>query len=273
MQQPDEVLIRVQTRDAGVELDDTESTSSSLSFDSLSSLENSGLSETSQNEEPAWKRRIILQRHIQDTMDRLYGHALLIERAGTKHRRERMELYKQKDGPREVYETFKRIGEQKARDTFKSASESFQQRIGESFARRRNRFAYLKAHQKKRAADAGVQKQCSQVASTPQPTIPQTTLNDHGIQPPLAGIQGVQGRWEKAAFGHPDQNTVYSATAVTKLDTSVKLEGARIAESVASVALRHVRFPLPPRIKGDGFQCPYCCLEFRRAEAGRDRWR
>ncbi|KAF6788995.1 Kinesin light chain 5 [Colletotrichum sojae] len=122
---------------------------SSLSFDSLPSFDCS----ESESISAAKKRNGDLRQHIEDTIDRLHGHALQIDKAGAKHRQERIEIYRQKEGPKIAYDGFKKMATAKAKDQFPNASENFRERIAESFARRRIRFEYLEKHQKKRDID------------------------------------------------------------------------------------------------------------------------
>ena len=208
------------------------------------------------------KRNLALRTHIGDTIDRLHGHARQIERAGTKHRQERVEVYREKEGSKDVYEGFKKLATWKANEEFKLASDTIRQRIAESFARRRIRFEYLKEHQKKRAVGTGMQEQNSR---------PEPQLKGGG----LVRTQEAQKRENVPIRWHfKDQHTIYSATENTKLDLhhEPRRQEER-AESVASVALRNPGFPPPPKTYGGSFQCPYCRLEFRAREAERDRWR
>ncbi|KAF8867424.1 hypothetical protein BDZ45DRAFT_734690 [Acephala macrosclerotiorum] len=141
LQQPAEVLAQISKVNADNNLNDAESDASSLSFKSLSSSEGSkGQSAAGDAASPWRKRNLALQRHIGDTIDRLHGHARRIERAGAKHRRERVEVYREKEGPKWVYEGFKKLAIWKANEEFKLASDTIKQRIAESFARRRIRF-------------------------------------------------------------------------------------------------------------------------------------
>lgn len=63
------------------------------------------------------KRHTALRTHIEDTIDRLHGHALQIDRAGAKHRRERIEVYRQKEGPKWAYEAYKELANRAAKVT------------------------------------------------------------------------------------------------------------------------------------------------------------
>ncbi|KAL7908225.1 hypothetical protein GGI35DRAFT_56272 [Trichoderma velutinum] len=250
-------------------IDDAQSDSSSLSFISLSSSDGSeaegviGDPASSASE----KCNAALKRHIEDTIDRLHGHALQIDRAGNKHRQERIELYRQKEGPKWAYEGYRRLANQAAKSYFPSASDSFRQRIGESFARRRIRFEYLAEHQKKRAVNAAA---IHQPQSSPATVPPQSKDAERLTHLPKAQeIENLSNQRDPQ-----DQHTIYSATVNTKLDMQPQPKRQERAESVASVALRHPGFPPPPQVcdETDSFQCPYCRLEFRTCEAGRDRW-
>ncbi|PON25383.1 hypothetical protein TGAM01_v205677 [Trichoderma gamsii] len=249
--------------------DDSQSDSSSLSFMSLSSSEKSeaeaeakGVIENALS--ASEKRHAALRTHVEDTIDRLHGHALQIDRAGAKHRRERIEVYRQKEAPKWAYEAYKELANRAAKSYFPSASETFRQRIGESFARRRIRFDYLAEHQKKRAVGATVHQ--------PQPS-PVKVPSAKGTDEPAHVFNTKED--DADAFSQRvshDQYTVYSATVNTKLDIQPQPRHQERAESVASVALRHPGFPPPPKLCGDSFQCPYCRLDFRAHEAGKERW-
>lgn len=206
---------------------------------------------------------VVLRRHIEDTIDRLHGHALQIDRAGAKHRRERIELYRQKDGPKWAYEAYRELANRTVKSYFPSASEAFRQRIGESFARRRIRFKYLAEHQRKRAVGIATHQ--------PQPSAAKIPWGSKDPDKPthLSEIQEVKVSSQHVSH---DQHTVYSATVNTKLDLQPQPRRQERAESVASVALRHFGFPPPPKLCDDSFYCPYCQLKFRAHEAGKERW-
>ncbi|KAL7919843.1 hypothetical protein ACQKWADRAFT_300213 [Trichoderma austrokoningii] len=266
LQQPDNSPEHVVKTYDGSDDDDAPSDSSSLSFTSLSSSDKSE-EEGAINDAPSESEKLhaALRGHIEDTIDRLHGHALQIDRAGAKHRRERIELYRQKDGPKWAYEAYKELAKRAAKSYFPSASEAFRQRLGESFARRRIRFEYLAEHQKKRAINMVVHKPQPSLAKAPTGSIDP----DKPTHVPKTHEANADAFSQRVSH---DQYTVYSATVNTKLDMQPQPRRQERAESVASVALRHPGFPPPPRLYGDSFQCPYCRLEFRANEAGKERW-
>lgn len=138
--------------------------------------------------------------------------------------------------------------------------------MGESFARRRIRFEYLAEHQKKRTVDMAIhQPQPSPARLPPGSKDPDKPTHVFKTQEADADTFS-----QRASY---DQHTIYSATVNTKLDMQPQPRRQERAESVASVALRHPGFPPPPKLFGDSFQCPYCRLEFRAYEAGKERWR
>jgi hypothetical protein len=211
------------------------------------------------------KRNLTLQSHIEDTIDRLHGHALQIQRAGAKHRRERIERYRQKEGPKVMFEGLKELATRTAKMRYPSASDAFREIIAESFARRRIRFDYLKEHQKKRAIDRDVQ-EGQGLPPKPQQGGDGPARLTQKQEAPKSPVLPVQRRPR-------DQRTIYSATENTKLDMRPLPKRQERAESVASIALRHSGFPPPPQFTGASFECPYCRLDFRAREAEKDRWR
>lgn len=204
---------------------------------------------------------------IGDTIERLHGYARFIERAGAAHRRKRIELYRQKEGPKAAYEGFKKLALLKASMQFESASDVFRDRLAESFARRRIRFDYLKVHQKKRTMVA-----VSRGSDTHPHQLPERR-SGHDAMPMATQQQILTSADAPAGLQPRDQCTLYSATVETKLQLESLAAPTERAETVASVALRHSEFPPPPRVDGDTFICPYCRLEFRAREAEKDRWR
>ncbi|KAI9147010.1 Ankyrin repeat domain-containing protein [Paramyrothecium foliicola] len=244
-------------------LDDAESDSSTLSFLTLSSADQ----DTKNPGSAMGERDLVLRRHIEDTIDRLHSHALRIESAGAKHRQQRVEHYREKTGPKHVYEGLKELASRTAKMQFPNASEAFRQRLAESFARRRIRFDYLKEHQKKRAVDmAGVLDKVAMPEKQPN-------VDRDDTPPPTAMMQTVPRKLTNPAQRRlHDQHTIYSATENTKLDMGPPKVQQERAESVASVVRRSPGFPPPPRFTGVSFQCPYCRLEFRAREAERNRW-
>lgn len=249
--------VKVDKRSEG----DSDFNASSLSFDSLTSSEDSRMHDSTDDVD---KQKIKLRDHIEDSIDRLYRHERQIENAGAKHRQERVELYREKEGPSWAFNGYKELATRKANDEFNLASNKIKERIAESFARRRVRFEYLERHQKKRAA----------VIVAPKPL---------ALAPQLAPGEGSNVPTQKPVLPEKpsnipmrrvlqDQRTIYSATENTKLVMRPGLKLFERAESVASVALRHTGFPPPPRVTGGVFQCPYCRLEFRAREAEKARW-
>ena len=264
LRHPKETIARV----AKVEshhADDLKSNASCYSFDSLSSSEGSentrGLKEPVSSEH---KRRLELQQQVVDTVDRLQGQAKRIERAGARHRRRRIEVYREKK--QKLYDDFMQLGTWKAKQQFESASAVTVDRIAESFARRRIRFAYLREHQKKRAVDAS-----ETHIRNPGPLMEENgdKAQDPSIQPKEAAKPSDLRVREHAQ----DQQTLLSATVDTKFELPSEPKRTERAESVRSIALRHPGFPPPPQTKDGRFQCPYCILDFRDVEAAPDRWK
>ncbi|UKZ73155.1 hypothetical protein TrVFT333_000796 [Trichoderma virens FT-333] len=216
--------------------DDTQSDSSSYSFMSLSSSDESEAEGATGDDFSASEQcYMALQRHVEDTIDRLHGHALQIDRAGAKHRRERIELYRQKEGPKWAYEAYKELANRAAKSYFPSASDAFRQRMGESFARRRIRFEYLAEHQKKRVVTAPVHDtQSSSAKVQSDSTGADGPTHVSKTQEPLETANA------HSQHVPQDQQTIYSATVNTKLDMKPQPRPQERAESVASsVALRH----------------------------------
>ncbi|KAH7176809.1 hypothetical protein EDB81DRAFT_50270 [Dactylonectria macrodidyma] len=259
LQRPPEPIVQVEGDEHNAE--DGDSDGSSLSFDSLTSSDDSRMRDSTDDVD---KRKIKLRDHIEDTIDRLHGHERQIENSGAKHRQERVKLYCEKEGPSWAFNGYKELATRKANDEFKLASDTIKKRIAESFARRRIRFEYLERHQKKRAAVI--------VAPKPLPLAPQLAPADGSsvaIKKPIVPEKPSNTPMRRIL---QDQRTIYSATENTKL---VMRPGSKLperAESVASVALRHIGFPPPPRVTDGVFQCPYCRLEFRAREAEKARW-
>lgn len=250
--------------DGGDDEDSSASESSSLSFDALSSNEPS---------ESGNNRLLELQVHIEDTIDRLHGHALRIEAAGANHRRKRVELYRQRAEVRTAYDGFKTLALHMAKLEFNKASEHFLDRLAESFARRRIRLEYLERHQKKRAIDTHPPVQLEAPSLAPLPL----SKPEGGDKPPDATVEKLFPDLKRVPVpsSRPqDQRTMYSGTVQTKLDPDPPPRRPEKAESVASVVLRKVGFPPPPRCaNGVSFRCPYCRLEFHAHEAEKARWR
>ncbi|KAK1853545.1 tol-like protein [Colletotrichum chrysophilum] len=141
--------------------------------------------------------------------------------------------------------------------------------MAESFARRRIRFDYLRAHQKKRAIDVMT---CDQ-RDVPQPKrlsgfgeAARTLLQHEKASETPNIVDGAVDDQSKY------QDTIDTATVNTKLENRPEPRETERAESVASVMTRHVGFPPIPKIIGTSFQCPYCCLDFRATEAQKSQW-
>lgn len=239
----------------------------SLTYDSLSSSEGSQSQLGMQNEEVRKQPyELELKRHVGDTTDRLQGQARRIERAAACHRRERVDLYREKTRPRQVYEGYQKLGAWKANQQFKLASEVIKNRMAESFARRRIRFEYLKEHQKKRSI--GI---LSLPNKIPAPLVQNNTTVD--LVPILQTEEGSKMPIKTSAMYSSDQQTLFSATVNTQYNLPPEPKKKERAESVKSIALPQTGFPPPPQIRLGKFQCPYCILEYRDSEAEIGRWR
>jgi hypothetical protein len=254
----------------GEDDDDSESKTSSLSslsFDSLTSSECSQpRKEVQGSVAQHTEREAKLRQHVGDTIERLHGQAKRIDLAGARHRQRRIEMYREKERPKQMYKGLKRLGDWKAKDQFGTASETVRERMAESFARRRIRFEYLKEHQKKRAIDMRNPIEHHLV-----------TESRTSVEPNEASLTQTQGIPKNENVPSPnyahDQRTLFSATVNTTYELPPEPRTRERAESVRSIALRHPSFPPPPQVKDGRFQCPYCLLEFRETEAAPDRWR
>jgi hypothetical protein len=218
------------------------------SFDSLSSSDDSeNPSGSNERVSPEQKRRVELRQHLVDTIDRLQGQAKRIERAGTRHCRRRLEVYRGKERSKQLYENLRQLGMWKAKQQFESASAITVDRMAESFARRRTLFAHLQEHQKKRDVDVYETPNRNPVPlveeSYDNTQIPSVRPREPAKQSDLQGIRHAQ-----------DQQTLFSATVDTKFDLLPKPEKKERAESVRSITLRHPGFPPPPQTKDGRFQ-------------------
>jgi len=241
------------------------SETSSLSFKSLSSSEASQASSANGvATAPREKCMIDLRKHIEDTLTRLQGHARRIERAGAEHRRKRVEFYRQKENPKQIYENFKTMGRIKAHQQFPRASAIVTERLAEAFARRRIRFEYLREHQKKRA----VQPMPHHNVNSAQPSPPSVQTMKERTSPEILGRPEIP-----VVHGASDQQTILSQTINTELNLSALHIRKERAESVISTISNGPGFPHPPQIIEGRFQCPYCCLDFHKDEAEEGRWR
>lgn len=269
IQEPAETILHHMVTEVEVQDSDSDSCGSSLSFDSLSSLDDTNAGIHTEDAISSDRVAIELKEHVEDTIVRLHGYALQIDRAAAKHRQERLKLYQQRDETKLDYEAYKRIGLLRgAKVHFRSASEAFQERMADSLARRRVRFDYLEKHQRKRAYKPPNQQPGLVVASKPMAALQgqrsemsRTPIQEAAaISPPPSGRPG------------QEQKTAYSATLNTKLEMGSVGRQQKRAESVISVAQEHPDFPAPPRIMGASFHCPYCRLDFRAAEAKGPHW-
>ncbi|KAJ6031364.1 hypothetical protein N7540_002096 [Penicillium herquei] len=241
---------------------DDESDDSSL-YPSLSSSSESERQLEIGNPMSIWeKKRMALQRHVSDTIDRLHSHARQIDHAGLRRRRERVELYREKEGAKEVYEGFKRLASWRANKDFESASSTIKLKIAESVARRRIRFEYFREHQKERTLSSDYQ-----MANLPQ---------QDPVSPPPGQIVTISGRQEMHQSTKSEdsvaQGAMDSSSVDEILDMKFETKQRERVESVASVALRHPRFPPPPKVHCGKFTCPYCFLEFPACEASENCW-
>ncbi|KAL0936357.1 C2H2 type zinc finger domain protein [Colletotrichum truncatum] len=251
-----------------IDVNDAYSDVSSESFDSLSSLEHTEVENAIGEAGSENEQVLCLQKHIEDTMDRLHCHALHIEKVGLTHRQNRIRIYQQKETPKFAFEGFNRIGYHKAKAKFPSATDAFHQRIAESFVRRRMRFDYLRMHRKKKAIEAIKAQQMLPIHPRPD-----TDHQDGDLQSVEPRTQDTPQNVEDITqLYQEDQQTIYPATVNTKLEIHPETKSQERADSVVSIALRHPCFPPPPQFTSASFQCPYCRLVFRAAEAEKANW-
>ncbi len=245
------------------------SDTSSLSFRRLPSSEGSTDGEETAGPTPA---ATALRRHVEETLDRLHGLARQVQNAGSSDRRERIENYRRKPGPGQVYDLLRLLASRKLQhgSLFPRASSALKERIAESFARRRMRFAYLKAHQTRRAVGRkGPPDRLEATDKDAQVGRAPTTAPT----PPLAG-GGAAAPAQDLTAKPEDMSTLYTRTQNTKLQEMPEIRWPSRPESVASVTLQHHGFPKPPDVAGKiSFECPYCRLLFPAREAEKSRWR
>lgn len=251
------------------------SNTSLLSFQRLSSPEGS----TDDEEMSADPRpgAAALRRHVEDTLDRLHGLARQVQTAGAEDRQKRIDHYRTKPGPSQVYALLRRLASEKLQHgaEFRRASDAIKERMAESFARRRMRFIYMEARRARRGVG-----QFDPLPETATAVPPNQGTGRHGQAvrapaptPHLASDDAVDPAQDPAA-GPEDRGTLYTMTENTKLRGTPEMRQIDKPETVASVTLRHRGFPKPPDITTNGgFECPYCRLQFPAREADIDRWR
>ncbi|KAK4460628.1 hypothetical protein QBC42DRAFT_139625, partial [Cladorrhinum samala] len=244
--------------------DDSSDTSSSFSSSSGSAA--SPHEPPQANTEAPSRRR--LEVHVEDTIDRLRGYSKRIEQAAAKHRRERIQLYLEKPGPKAKYGILKMAGRDKAHATFELASDIVRERLAESFARRRIRLDYLKEHQKKRSISEDPNK-------VKLPHIgPLFNLRNNSHIGATSASEQSQSRSMLPSVQEaptvPSATTKYDFTPDPKYPNVARTERAK---SVLSVSMSHAGFPSSPAAVEGKFQCPYCRLIVPDTEAGLDRWR
>ena len=241
------------------------SNTSSLSFESLPSSKHSakepGDDAATIQEDPSM---IMLRLHISETISRLEGHARLIGQAGASHKRRRVEVYRQRNGPNQIYENFRQLGRVKAKQQFPQAFVFIVERVAESFARRRIRFQYLQEHQKKRAVD--MEYRFDRTSSWPLSSLTRTAGG-------LSRLKELSDAQTASAHRSSDQKTIVSQTVNTEYSMPAQHRRTRRAESVISTASTGQGFPPPPLVIDERIQCPYCLLEFRADEAEKQHWR
>lgn len=262
-------MLRRKLSKVEVQGSDSDSEGSSLSFDSLSSFDNNNTEARIEDAISGNRVVIELKEHVEDTIVRLHGHALQIDRTAAKHRRERLKLYQQRDETKLDYEAYKRIGLLRgAKVHFDSASERLQERMADLLARRRVRFDYLEKHQRKRAYYMPNQQPRLSVASKPTAALQGTRSETSSSKnrEPATNLSSPTGRQLK------DQTSIYSTTVDTRLMMSSVVRQQKRSESVISVAQENPDFPPPPKIEGVSFHCPYCQLDFRASEAKGAHW-
>ncbi|KAF0320090.1 ankyrin repeat protein [Colletotrichum asianum] len=247
IQQPADSIQHLKKADIETDHSDSGSDDSSLSFDSLSSLDDAESRQGREGVTLEGKQTLMLRKHVEDT--------------------ERVKVYVEKDGPMFAYQGYKEIAYRRAKAQFPLASDILHQRMADSFARRRIRFDYLREHQKKRAVELSKIETKStasrQAESAPVGHFPRVSTAK-AEEPPKVAERHIEQQPK-------DQQTIYSATERTKLERPVKRRPGR-AKSVVSIALRHPGFPRPPRITSHSFQCPFCRLDFRAVEGEKARW-
>ncbi|KAI5925583.1 hypothetical protein F4810DRAFT_659187 [Camillea tinctor] len=221
--------------------------------------------EASKVEEPLQSRPTFWT-SIWNTTTSLRHLALTVHRAGTRHRQERIQLFKNSNKNKNVYEIFARCARQKVDYMFPNASEVLRGRMAESIATRRMRFLYHEKHQKK-----------TSTLNEPPPVLQPKEIAEEDGSNLLPTIQW--GKQHVANLGPSMQPShVLSSTVATNLDLKLldpSSNNIERAESVSSIKIPIDAFPSIPKLDPGGisFSCPYCFLICPAQEAsGQRQW-
>ncbi|KAI0881979.1 uncharacterized protein GGS22DRAFT_171263 [Annulohypoxylon maeteangense] len=205
---------------------------------------------------------------IQNTTTSLRQLALSVRQAGTQHRQERIQRFKNIDRNKQVYQLIERCAHQKVDHMFPKASKVLRERMAESIATRRMRFSYLEQHQKK-----------TSTLNEPAPELRQDEAIGKEEESALPMIELAQQRVADLGLRvRPQPSVVLSTTVVTKLDPkglNPAQNKLKRTESVSSVKISTGKFPSIPKLDPGraSFTCPYCFLVCPAKEAsGQSQW-
>ncbi|KAL4766966.1 hypothetical protein BDW60DRAFT_170629 [Aspergillus nidulans var. acristatus] len=203
---------------------------------------------------------------IRSTLTRLHQLAAIIRGAGKQHRLKRIERFKALSHNEEIYKTFERCARQKVDHLFPKAKIVLRERMAQSIATRRARFAYLSQHQKK------ISTLSKPAVNGPQIVAERTQDATPAPTPERQQAVGPDIRADYKRGGAPSRNL--SSTTCTRLDTKRLIEAAgKRPESVASVQIPTSDYPRTPPINpvDNSFTCPYCCLIYPASEAANEK--
>ncbi|CEJ90860.1 hypothetical protein VHEMI06614 [[Torrubiella] hemipterigena] len=175
--------------------------------------------------------------------------AIRLHRAGTTHRKARVDRFIQLERNQEIYGMWTRLAYTMASHAFPKASTELHERIAVSIARRRAKLMYLESHRIKKTA---------------------TIIKAGDTSKKPAPLQLTENKFSKSSLRIPTmvvpspRSTAARTTAQTAVisqTTATKYQAPKRAESVLSTKVSTDGLPVVPKFSDDQawFDCPFCC--------------
>lgn len=175
--------------------------------------------------------------------------AIRLHRAGTSHRKARVDRFIQLERNQEIYGMWTRLAYTMASHAFPKASTKLHERVAVSIARRRAKLMYLESHKIKKIATI------TQAEDTSKKPAPSQLAENKPSKSNLRISPTVVSSPRSTAAKTTAQTTEISQTIATKYEVPKR------AESVLSTKVSTGGLPVVPKLSHDQawFDCPFCC--------------
>lgn len=212
---------------------------------------------------------------VEDVISRLIRLSASIRQSGSLHRDSKADRYidRDEDG-NDLTAQFANITSLVIDHKFPDADEAIRNRLAQSIARRRNRFAYRRKHQQKLARPYPLKQQLPTLLPpglgerVPAPALPRKSIALPAIsEPNLQRLEPTESLPSHTSATLLDPERFKIPSKPTSSKASTVLSGTPTQAATLS-------FPRAPQVgKNDFFECPYCYIVCPAKEARGKYWK